>query len=84
MSDRSMAQELAETRSELARREKEILRLRALLVSRDRELGAARGRLKLLEAWARPLLGVGKRLRGGVWGLRRRAAAILGLFTRRR
>jgi len=40
-----MADEVAELRAELERREAEIVRLRDLLVARDAELGSARGRL---------------------------------------
>lgn len=40
-----MADEVAELRAELERREAEIARLRALLIARDAELGSARGRL---------------------------------------
>lgn len=40
-----MADEVAELRAELARREEEIERLRDLLIVRDAELGSARGHL---------------------------------------
>lgn len=40
-----MADEVAELRAELERREAEIVRLRDLLVTRDAELGSARGEL---------------------------------------
>jgi len=39
----------AELLRELDRRNEEILRLRDLLIGRDAELGAARGRLKMIE-----------------------------------
>jgi len=48
---------------ELAREREEVLRLRALLVAKDAELGAARGRVLELEAAARYLLGAARRLR---------------------
>jgi hypothetical protein len=48
---------------ELAREQTEVLRLRNLLVTRDAELGAARGRLLEFEARARYLLGAIRRLR---------------------
>lgn len=48
---------------ELARERAEVERLRALLVSRDAELGAARGRVLELEARARYVLGALRRLR---------------------
>jgi hypothetical protein len=48
---------------ELAREKAEVERLRALLVTRDGELGAARGQLKHLEARSRYLMGAIRRLR---------------------
>jgi hypothetical protein len=48
---------------ELAREKGEVRRLRALLVARDAELGAARGRLSELETAAKLLLGPARRLR---------------------
>jgi hypothetical protein len=42
-------------RGELARRDEEILRLRDLLISRDAELGAARGRLAMIDQASRRL-----------------------------
>ena len=39
----------ADLEAELARRDEEILRLRDLLIARDAELGAARGRLAMIE-----------------------------------
>jgi hypothetical protein len=42
-------------RAELARKDEEILRLRDLLIVRDRELGAARGRLAMIEQSSRRL-----------------------------
>lgn len=43
------ADDRSELLRELDRREEEILRLRDLLIGRDAELGAARGRLKMME-----------------------------------
>jgi hypothetical protein len=43
------ADDRSELLLELDRREEEILRLRDLLIGRDAELGAARGRLKMME-----------------------------------
>lgn len=40
---------------EIERRDDEILRLRGLLVERDRELGAARGKLAMIEQGSRRL-----------------------------
>jgi hypothetical protein len=48
---------------ELEREKQEVLRLRALLVERDAELGAARGRLLELETRLRYVLGAVRRLR---------------------
>jgi hypothetical protein len=48
---------------ELAREREEVLRLRGLLIAKDAELGAARGRVLELEAAARYLLGAARRLR---------------------
>lgn len=42
-------------REELARSREEVLRLRDLLIVRDRELGATRGRLTMLEQGSRRL-----------------------------
>ena len=40
---------------EIERRDEEIVRLRKLLVERDRELGAARGKLAMIEQGSRRL-----------------------------
>jgi hypothetical protein len=48
---------------ELAREQAEVRRLRELLVTRDAELGVARGRTMELEARARYVLGAMRRLR---------------------
>lgn len=39
----------ADLRAQLAQRDEEILRLRDLLITRDAELGAAKGRLTMIE-----------------------------------
>jgi hypothetical protein len=49
--------------AELAREQEEVRRLRQLLVAKDAELGAARGRLLELETRARYVLGAIRRLR---------------------
>lgn len=41
--------------AEIAKRDEEILRLRDLLITRDAELGAARGRLAMIEQGSRRL-----------------------------
>lgn len=61
MSDQQSPLKLADHRpdpdlhGELARKDEEILRLRDLLIVRDRELGAARGRLAMIEQNSRRL-----------------------------
>lgn len=42
-------------RAEIARRDEEILRLRDLLITRDAELGAAKGRLTMIEQGSKRL-----------------------------
>lgn len=64
--------ELAELREELHRSREEVLRLRDLLIARDAELGAVRGRLAELEDTAGRLLSVFVRI-GGLRGLVRAA-----------
>lgn len=56
--------EAPELREELARSKEEVLRLRDLLIARDAELGAARGRLAEQEAQAGKLLNLAARIRG--------------------
>lgn len=46
---RPYAHDDLDLRAELARRDEEILRLRDLLILRDTELGAAKGRLAMIE-----------------------------------
>jgi hypothetical protein len=53
MADPINAADGDELRAELARRDEEILRLRDLLIGRDAELGAALGRLEILEQGSR-------------------------------
>lgn len=72
--------ETAELREELARSREEVLRLRDLLIGKDAELGAMRGRLAELEAGAGRLVNAAASLqarvprfvRTGVAGLRKR------------
>jgi hypothetical protein len=72
--------EAAELREELARSREEVLRLRDLLIGKDAELGALRGRLAELEAGAGRLVNAATALqariprfvRTGIGGLRRR------------
>jgi hypothetical protein len=55
--------EVAELRVELARAREEVLRLRDLLIGKEAELGALRGRVAEIEGGAAPLLMVAARLR---------------------
>jgi hypothetical protein len=55
--------EATELRAEIARQREEVLRLRDLLMARDAELGAARGRMAEMEAQAGKLLGAVAKLR---------------------
>jgi hypothetical protein len=55
--------ELAELRAELAQTREEVLRLRDLLIGKEAELGALRGRIAEIEGGAAPLLMVAARLR---------------------
>lgn len=76
----SGSSEAAELREELARSREEVLRLRDLLIGKDAELGALRGRLAELEAGAGRLVNaaaslqarVPRFLRTGFAGLRKR------------
>jgi predicted nuclease with TOPRIM domain len=53
---RNGSQEVSELREELDRSREEVLRLRDLLIGRDAELGALRGRLAEVEAGSARLL----------------------------
>jgi predicted nuclease with TOPRIM domain len=73
--------EISELREELARSKEEVLRLRDLLIGKDAELGALRGRLAELEGGAEPLVSVAARLRSRLPSFVRSAGA--GLRKRR-
>lgn len=60
-----------ELRAELARQQQEILRLRDLLIGKDIELGATKGRLAELEDRSQRLAGVAARIEARVPGLGR-------------
>lgn len=68
--------EISELREELARSREEVLRLRDLLIGKDAELGAIRGRIAELEAGTARLLNIPARLRSRVpsfvWSARAR------------
>jgi hypothetical protein len=55
--------EIAELRAELAQAREEVLRLRDLLIAKEAELGALRGRVADMEGGAAPLVMIGLRLR---------------------
>jgi hypothetical protein len=73
----------ADSRSQLQReldlRDEEILRLRDLLIGKDAELGAVKGRLAELEAYSGRLANAGQRLQARVPG----ATRLLGAGLRR-
>jgi hypothetical protein len=66
-------EERPELAEELARQKEEVLRLRDLLIARDAELGAARGRAAELEAQSLKMINAAAHLRslvpGVVWTL---------------
>lgn len=58
-----------ELRAELARQQEEILRLRDLLISKDAELGAAKGRLTELDERALSVANLAARAEGRLPGV---------------
>lgn len=60
---RDAGAEVAELRAELAESREEVLRLRDLLIGKEAELGALRGRVSELESGADPVVMVAARLR---------------------
>jgi len=65
--------EVTELRAELAQAQEEILRLRDLLIGKEAELGALRGRIAEMEGGAEPLLMIAARLRTLLPGFVRKA-----------
>lgn len=61
----------SELRDELARRQAEILRLRDLLIAKDAELGAAKGRLAELDERSARIANIAARIESRVPGLGR-------------
>jgi hypothetical protein len=59
----------SELRAELARQQEEILRLRDLLVSKDAELGAAKGRLAELDDRSQRIAGAAGRIESRLPGV---------------
>jgi hypothetical protein len=53
---------VADLKAEIAKQQKEILKLRDLLIGKDAELGAAKGRLAMYEDRAKRFAGAGQRL----------------------
>lgn len=74
--------DLPDLEAEIARRDEEILRLRDLLISRDAELGQARGRLKVIEDHSERMARLAARIPipGGAWIV----DALLKLMSARR
>jgi hypothetical protein len=70
-------EDAASLREELAAKDEEILRLRDLLIGKDAELGAAKGRLAELEDQRMRVAGAKARLASYVPGLRALVAAAL-------
>lgn len=65
----------AALQAELDRRQEEILRLRDLLIAKDAELGAAKGRAAELEQYSRHLISLAARLQSRVPAAMRLLAA---------
>lgn len=73
-----------ELQRELDRCNEEVLRLRDLLIGKDVELGAARGRLAELEQYSQRLTSIAARLQSRVPGAMRLAGAVLRRLQGRR
>jgi hypothetical protein len=69
----------SDLRAEIARQHQEILRLRDLLVGKDAELGAAKGRVAELEDRSRRISGAVARIGGRIPGFRRLLSPFLRL-----
>jgi hypothetical protein len=80
----SAGQSNAELRRELARQREEILRLRDLLVSKDAELGAAKGRLAELDDRSQRLAGAAGRLESRLPGVGRLIGTALRMLQSQR
>lgn len=77
---------MAETdlRDELARQQLEILRLRDLLISKDAELGAAKGRLAELDDRSARLASIAGRIESSLPGLGKLVGTALRMLNQRR
>lgn len=80
----SEVEDRSELQGELDRRDEEILRLRDLLIGKDAELGAAKGRLTELEDHSRRLMNAAGRFQSRVPGAMRLAGAALRRLQGRR
>jgi len=80
----SAAESEPELRAELARQKEEILRLRDLLVSKDAELGAAKGRLAELDDRSRRVAGAAGRIESRIPGLGKLVGTALRMLQSQR
>jgi hypothetical protein len=74
----------SELRAELARQKEEILRLRDLLVTKDAELGAAKGRLAELDDRSQRIAGAAGRIESRVPGLGKLVGTALRMLQSQR
>jgi hypothetical protein len=74
----------SELRAELARQQEEVLRLRDLLVSKDAELGAAKGRLAELDDRSQRIAGAAGRIEARVPGLGKLVGTALRMLQSQR
>jgi hypothetical protein len=74
----------SELRAELARQQEEILKLRDLLISKDAELGAAKGRLAELDDRSQRLAGAAGRIESRVPGLGKLVGTALRMLQSQR
>jgi SMC interacting uncharacterized protein involved in chromosome segregation len=84
MPDRATSPEAQRLRRELDESNSEVSRLRGLLIARDAELGAAKGRLAELEDQMRRLSGAARRILRVPGAFRLLSVALRGLGGRRR
>jgi hypothetical protein len=78
----SAGQSNAELRRELARQQQEVLRLRDLLIRKDTELGAAKGRLAELDDRSARVASVAARVEAGLPGVGRLVGTALRMLQR--
>ncbi len=76
---RAVGREEIDYEAEIARRDEEILRLRDLLIARDAELGAVKGRLQIIEDHSERMSRLAARL--PIPGLAWIASAVLRLLS---